>query len=222
MPRLLNLADPLAAALKYLCPNRRTEEGPFRSTRIGDSSTDGSHLTHRHSLPSKQTAVITATYNYTDEAGRLIYQVVRQEPKAFLQRRPDGAGGWIWRKSDRQVLYRLSGVLEAPIVFVVEGEKDVETLRGYGFVATTNSGGAKAPWLDSYTETMRDRECILVPDNDPAGWERVVKIAKALLGTAARIRVLDLPPEHKDISEWFGGGHSECELITMLEGVHAV
>ena len=172
---------------------------------------------------SEQTArAITALYDYTDEAGHLLYQVVRQEPKTFLQRRPDGAGGWIWRKSDRLVLYRLPEVLEAPIVFVVEGEKDVETLRRNGFVATTNSGGAKATWLDSYTETLRGRECILVPDNDPVGWERVAKIAKALLGTAARIRVLDLPRDYKDISDWFGAGHSECELITMLEGVHAV
>jgi putative DNA primase/helicase len=171
----------------------------------------------------QQTArVITATYDYTDEAGNLLYQIVRQEPKAFLQRRPDGAGGWIWRKGDRQVLYRLPEVLEAPIVFVVEGEKDVETLRGNGFVATTNSGGAKARWLDSYTETLRGRECILVPDNDRVGWERAAKIAKALLGTAARIRILDMPRDYKDISDWFGAGHSECELITMLEGAHAV
>lgn len=166
--------------------------------------------------------VIVATYDYMDEAGRLLYQVVRQEPKAFLQRRPDGAGGWIWRRGDRQVLYRLPEVLEAPIVFVVEGEKDVETLRDQGFVATTNAGGAKAPWLESYTETLRDRECILIPDNDRVGWERVAKIAKALLGTAARIGILDLPRDYKDISDWFAAGRSECELIVRLEGVHAV
>jgi putative DNA primase/helicase len=120
------------------------------------------------------------------------------------------------------VLYRLPEVLETPIVFVVEGEKDVESLHDRGFVATTNCGGAKAAWLDSYTETLRDRECILVPDNDQVGWERVAKIVKALIGTAARISVLDLPRDYKDISDWFAAEHSECELITMLEGVHAV
>ena len=165
---------------------------------------------------------IIAAYDYTDETGRLLYQVVRKEPKRFLQRHPDGAGGWIWRKGNPQVLYRLPEVLEAPIVFVVEGEKDAETLRSHGCVATTYAGGAKAPWLDSYTETLRGRECILVPDNDRVGWERVAKIAKALLGTAARIRVWDLPRDCKDISDWFGADHSECELIVMLEGVHAV
>jgi putative DNA primase/helicase len=71
---------------------------------------------------------IVAEYNYTDERGELLYQVTRHfPPKDFRQRYPDGRGGWIWRKHPRQVLYRLGEVLEAPIVFVVEGERDVET-----------------------------------------------------------------------------------------------
>jgi hypothetical protein len=50
---------------------------------------------------------IVAEYNYTDAAGNLLYQVVRTEPKGFLQRYPDGAGGWIWKKYPKQVLYHL-------------------------------------------------------------------------------------------------------------------
>lgn len=165
---------------------------------------------------------IVAAYDYTDKDGNLLYQVVRYQPKAFKQRRPDGRGDWTWKKSAQQVLYHLPEVLEAPIVLVVEGERDVETLRAYGFAATTNAGGAKAPWLPEFTETLRGRECIIVPDNDPPGWERAVKIARALIGSAARIRVLDLPKWTKDVSDWFAAGHSECELIAMLEGIHAV
>ncbi len=95
----------------------------------------------------KRRALIIAEYNYTDEHGELLYQVVRTDPKGFFQRYPDGRGGWVGRKHPRQVLYRLREVLDAPIVFVVEGEKDVESLRAHGFVATTNSGGANAGWL---------------------------------------------------------------------------
>jgi len=39
---------------------------------------------------------IVATYDYVDEAGALLYQAVRFVPKAFTQRRPDGAGHWVW------------------------------------------------------------------------------------------------------------------------------
>ena len=169
---------------------------------------------------TKDDASITDIYDYTDEHGRLTYQIVRYIPKSFKQRRPDGAGGWIWRKHSRQLLYRLPEVLDAPIVFVVEGEKDVETLRSHGFVATTNAGGSNAKWLDEYTKALAGREVIIIPDNDAPGWNRAAGIANALLGVAARIRLLPLPEGIKDISDWFAAGHSECELIETLEATH--
>ena len=161
---------------------------------------------------------IVATYDYTDEHGKLLYQVVRYQPKDFKQRRPDGSGGWTWRRGPRQVLYRLPEVLEAPIVFVVEGERDVETLRDYGFVATTNAGGAKAAWVPQYTEVLSGREVILIPDNDVPGRKRVLNIARALLGKVARLVVLELEGGAKDVTEWFCQGHSEVELIAQLDG----
>jgi DNA primase len=160
---------------------------------------------------------VVATYDYTDEHGNLLYQVVRYQPKDFKQRRPDGHGDWIWKKSARQVLYHLPEVLEAPIVFVVEGERDVETLRGHGFVATTNAGGAKAHWAPQYTEALKGREVILIPDNDAPGRKRVLNIARALLGQVARLVVLELEGGSKDVTEWFGQGHSELELIAQLD-----
>jgi DNA primase len=173
----------------------------------------------RHDLE----ADIEVVYNYTDAAGKLLYQIVRKRGKRFLQRYPDGRGGWIWKKHPQQVLYHLPEVVEAPIVFVVEGEKDVETLRSHGFGATTNAGGAKAPWLPQFTETLRGREVIIIPDNDEPGWERAKTIARGLLGQAARIRILDDIHRDgaKDITDWFLAGHSECELIARLD-VHAV
>ena len=159
---------------------------------------------------------IVAAYDYTDEHRNLLYQAVRYQPKDFKQRRPDGCGGWTWKKGARQVLYRLPEVLEAPIVFVVEGERDVETLRDYGFVATTNVGGASAPWLPEYTEALRGREVILIPDRDKPGYACVKRIARALLGNVGRLVYLELE-DGKDVTEWFSRGHSELELIAQLE-----
>jgi putative DNA primase/helicase len=159
---------------------------------------------------------IVATYDYTDEHGELLYQVVRYEPKAFHQRRPDGRGGWIWRKGERQVLYHLPEVLEAPIVLIPEGERDVEALRSWGFVATTNAGGANAPWLREFSEVLRGRECIILPDADAPGRQRALRIARALIGKAARIIVLELGGA-KDATDWFDKNHSELELISLIE-----
>jgi DNA primase len=161
---------------------------------------------------------IECTYDYRDEHGELLYQVVRlHSPKDFRQRRWEGRGNWVWKKHPRQVLYHLPEVLEAPIVFVVEGEKDVETLRSWGFVATTNAGGAKAPWLSSYTETLRGREVIIIPDNDAPGRQKALTIAQALLDASARTVVLELEGA-KDVTDWFAAGHRETELIAQVEG----
>ena len=37
---------------------------------------------------------IVATYNYTDENGKLLAQKQRRADKTFMWRRPDGSGGW--------------------------------------------------------------------------------------------------------------------------------
>jgi hypothetical protein len=50
---------------------------------------------------------IEAIYDYTDEKGALLSQVVRYFGKKFMQRQPNGHGGWIWNLDNvRRVLYR--------------------------------------------------------------------------------------------------------------------
>jgi putative DNA primase/helicase len=158
---------------------------------------------------------VVAVYDYPDESGSLAYQVLRYEPKSFSQRYLDERGRWIDRKSPRQFLYQLPRVLRAPIVIVVEGEKDCDRLREAGFVATTNAGGANAPWLPEYTAALKGKEVILIPDNDLSGRKRVQRIARSLVGSA-RITYLELEG-CKDVSEWFDKGHSELELIHQIE-----
>jgi len=102
-----------------------------------------------------QKAKIIATYDYPDERGDLLYQVVRFEPKSFRQRRPDGHGGWIYNLDGvRRVLYRLPELLASArtkaTVYIVEGEKDVNALYSHDFIATCNPMGA-GKWLDEYS-----------------------------------------------------------------------
>src|SRR2546425_837977 len=88
---------------------------------------------------------IVRTYDYRTENGDLLYEVVRYDPKGFKQRRPDGAGGWIWSlEGVQRVPYRLPELFAEPerFVFIVEGEKDVESLERVGLLATTCPQGA--------------------------------------------------------------------------------
>jgi putative DNA primase/helicase len=137
------------------------------------------------------------TYDYADDIGN---QIVRFEPKESGQRHPGRGGEWISEKGPLQVLYHLREVKQAPIVFIVEGEKDTGTLRSRGFLPTTNAGGANAPWLPAYIEALRGREVILIPDNDPPGKARVVRIARALFGSVARLIILELE-DGRDVTD---------------------
>jgi hypothetical protein len=96
-----------------------------------------------------------AEYDYVDEAGNLLFQVVRFEPKAFKQRRPTGED-WTWKLGDvRRVPFRLpeltEGIAAGHLVVIVEGEKDVLALNKLGVVATTNPGGA-GKWRPEFSE----------------------------------------------------------------------
>ena len=155
---------------------------------------------------------IVATYDYTDEFGTLLFQVVRLAPKTFRQRRPDGKGGWIWNlEGVTRVLYRLPDLIEAIAlerrVFVVEGEKDVETLARLGIVATCNPGGA-GKWRDAYADQLAGADVVVLPDHDKAGRDHAEAVARSLAGKAARIRLLELPglPDKGDASDWFAAG----------------
>lgn len=167
-------------------------------------------------------ARIVAEYDYVDEQGKLLFQAVRMEPKDFRQRRPDGNGGWIWNIGNtRRVLFRLPKLLAsdpAQPVFVVEGEKDVLTLDAFGLIATTNAGGAKAPWKLEYSESLRDRHVYLISDNDEAGRDHMETAAAAINGIAATVQILILPdvPEAGDVSDWVASGGTKEAFLRLV------
>lgn len=166
--------------------------------------------------------VIAATYDYIDEAGELLFQVCRMEPKDFRQRRPDASkpGGWDWStKGVRRVLYRLPEILAAPagaIVYLVEGEKDADRLAAMGAVVTTNAGGA-GKWSDSYADSLKGRQVVILPDNDDAGRRHAGIIRDSLRGAGVPAVLLDLPglPPKGDVSDWLDAGGSLDGLARM-------
>lgn len=166
---------------------------------------------------------LAATYDYLTADGELQFQVCRMEPKTFRQRRPDpeNPGGWLWTvKGMDLVPYRLPELLAADpkaIVFVCEGEKDVDALRAIGLVATCNAAGA-GKWYDACTEALRGRHVVILPDNDPAGVNHAALVAAKLRGAAKTCRTLPLPglPEKGDVSDWLAAGGTADKLRAMV------
>ncbi len=163
---------------------------------------------------------IVATNDYRDEGGTLLFQVVRYAPKTFRQRRPDGNGGWSWRvKGIRQVPYRLPELCAAGNdvpVFIVEGEKDADRLAGLGLIATCNAGGANT-WPEALTPHFRGSTVFILPDNDSAGRSHAQRVAAALHGIAASVRIVALPdlPPGGDVSDWLDAGGDAATLLKM-------
>lgn len=170
-------------------------------------------------------------YSYTDAQGRELFQVCRyqytqdgKQEKTFRQRRYDPGNekanreGWVASVPNElrdNTLYKmpqlLAAIQEKRPVYIVEGEKDVETLARLGHTATCNPGGA-GKWRDGYTALLRGADVIILPDNDTAendytGQNHALNVALSLLNVAKRVRLVDireacpdLPPKG-DISD---------------------
>ena len=165
---------------------------------------------------------VVAEYDYTDENNNILFQVVRFEPKDFRQRRPDDVGSWSYKLDGvRRVLFQLPEVLEAraagKVIHIVEGEKDVLTLREHGVYATCNPGGA-GKWDVSYSECLRGATVVISPDNDDVGKMQCENVAALLFDVAKSVRVVDLPnlPPAGDISDWFDAGGTVEKLQELV------
>ncbi len=190
-------------------------------------------------------------YDYKDESGGLLFQAVRQrlvdpakfpnEPrKQFRQRRPDGKGGWVWNlQGVRRVLYGLPELIAADpdaIVWIVEGEKDVDRLRSLGLIATCNPMGA-GNWLDEYSDSLIDRDVIIIPDNDPQavapdgslrfhpdgrpvlpGQDHAQQVAASLYSKAKSVKLFPLPnlPDKGDVSDWLNIAGNDLQVLLRL------
>jgi putative DNA primase/helicase len=181
--------------------------------------------------PQRAPSSIEAVYDYCDADGLSRYQCVRFEPKDFRQRHMGRDGKWIWNLDGiTTFLYRLPELLANPdqLVYIVEGEKDVETLRSNGYIATCNPMGA-GKWRPQYSETLRGRNVAIIPDNDPdlddkgrthhKGQKHAQAVALSLQGIAASVKMVTLPAEYgKDASDFFARGGTCVELDRLTAG----
>lgn len=165
-----------------------------------------------------------AAYDYRNEYGDVVYQVVRFAPKDFRQCVPDGRGGRIWRvKGVRPVPYRLPEMIarrDEPVI-VCEGEKDADKLSDAGYLATCNAGGA-GKWSPAINRYFRGRNVYVIPDNDEAGERHAALVVRELKNVARSVRVCPIPrdtglPEKADISDWIARGGLVDRLFEICE-----
>ena len=170
--------------------------------------------------------IVAARFDYSDEAGNLLFQVERIEfqnadggfvvtangkrKKTFRQRRPDPdrLGQWIYSvEGVRTVPYRLPEVIEAigngHFIVIVEGEAKADLLWSWNTPVTCCAGGAKK-WRDEHSEFLRGADVVILPDNDEPGRGHADMVGALLQGIAKSVRMLELPGlgPKEDVVDW--------------------
>lgn len=91
-------------------------------------------------------------------------------------------------------LYNICAVNQAKengqIVFVVEGEKDVDTLQSLGYIATTKPNGAQNHWTANFIEPLKNLNVVVLLDNDKAGAICGEKAITALFNVTTSLKVI--------------------------------
>ena len=179
--------------------------------------------------PTKGEFTVTAEYVYTDEQGQPLYKKIRHDgldekgeiAKFCIFKRHEN-GKWIGGKGCmdkiRRVPYNLHEIMPASEVWIVEGEKCADALIALGLPATTGDAGADH-WDPNHAQYMKDKDIIILPDQDKAGDKYRDAIKESLIGKAASWRIVNLPGLEKrekhgeDVFDWIAKGHTLQDLL---------
>ena len=175
---------------------------------------------------SKSLSLI-ATYDYRDALGELLFQKQRfvdeNGKKTFRQRKPDGNGGWSYQLGEvPRVLYRLPQIANAvannEVIWVVEGEKDADTLVDAGYHATTMPNGA-GTWTEMHTETLSGANVVICSDNDEPGRKHALDVSKNLTDAGCHVTLVIPPKGYKDVTDLYEDGKSVTDLDSFKDSV---
>lgn len=163
-------------------------------------------------------------YIYKNADNKPVYKQVRIYPKDFRTLRYE-SGQWLSGigKIER-VLYHLpelrAAIASGQRVAIAEGEKDADRVikeTDGRIICTTNLGGA-GNWKLEYNKEFVGADLTIFYDNDKPGTERKDKLVEQLKSIVRKLTVINLPPEYKDISDFWDAGHEIAD--DMKEQIH--
>ena len=170
-------------------------------------------------------------YRRDGEATRLKIKKEGGWLDCYAVRRPsDGVIGWQARKPASFVPMPYLGPagaidgfdpeLLSETLWWAEGEKDVDSLQRVGLAAFSFGSASDVP---PCKELIRNRDVVVVGDNDEAGERGVERKVERARGVAARVRVVRFPelPVGGDASDFIEGGGNEEGLLERAEDVVA-
>lgn len=146
----------------------------------------------KEKLEYGQKRKIEAVYDYKSEDDKYLYSKIRFEGKQIRYVTVDHINDTYQygKPGNRTVLYNLanltSAVRQRRTVYIVEGEKDADTLNKLGYVATT--AGSVDDWKKEFAIIFTGANVVILPDNDEPGKKLKDSIIKDLRNCAHSIR----------------------------------
>lgn len=179
-------------------------------------------------------------YFYTDERGTLVsvkikYKLVNpaadKKSKKFVQRvirenKILAASTETVDQLPKQYIYNAPAVQhairEGYYVYLVEGEKDAETLIWNGLTATSFATGAGS-MFDDYKSQLRGAKLVICGDFDEPGRNHVEKVRKFLFSEVDKMYIVEYLPElsklaneKADITDWLNASHTVKEFTDYV------
>lgn len=179
-------------------------------------------------------------YFYTDERGTLVavkikYKLINpaanKKSKKFVQRvirenKIISASVETVDQLPKQYVYNAPAVQKAIregwYIYLVEGEKDAETLIWNGLTATSFATGAGS-MFDDYKSQLRGAKLVICGDFDEPGRKHVEKVRNFLYNEVEKMYIVEYLPELSkvpgdklDITDWFNAGHGVKEFTDYV------
>lgn len=152
---------------------------------------------YAYQYPDGSEAFRIGRFNVVTPTGEPVVDATTGKPsKQFRPINPDGTITRLPSElKDNRPLYRLSSVVSADQIIVVEGERAANALIARSYRATTWHGGTgcspeKVDWSPLSGKTV-----LLWPDNDDGGRLHIEKVAAAITSAAAEVRIIENPAE---------------------------
>lgn len=157
---------------------------------------------------------LVCCYKYTDIHGKVLFEVARiktKDGKTFRQHRSaDPTKGFfpiicsVPLEIRGHAIYRLPEVAAAiqagETVYVVEGEKDADTLAVFGYCGTTSPMGADH-WERGHSEHLRGADVVIIPDADASGEKYCQAIVDSAMDIAKSVRVIRLRDAYPELPD---------------------
>lgn len=161
---------------------------------------------------------LEAMYDYFDDEGQYAYSKLRYKGKKIRYGYVEKGIYKPGAPNKNRFLYNQKelkkAVDEKMPVYIVEGEKDVETMKRLGLTATT--AGGTSDWKKDFARHFTGARVTILPDNDKPGQDLASKIIKDIKDICSCFRAVTVSDQdHGDVTDYLQE-HSKEDLLNLI------